>query len=190
MSQNLVLPAIASYNASNKSLPGFIKASPPTVQPHVVKILKTLPSTAQVTMHAPGVFTVTFPQDKEFKVCFGNETRFPSCNCADWKSTWMVCQHFCTIFGSFPEWGWSELSVRYINNPIFAVDEDALPAEIRALFKVDSLELKAEMAKKVLESARVESLALTGAVIEEDAGRMLDSVLYLIKEKYSEVAII
>ena len=151
MAQNLVLPALENQNSSNKSLPKFVKAAPPHIQSHLVELIQNMPSTAQVIKHTPGVFTVIFPDSREFKLTFGNELQLPSCECPEWHDTRMLCRHFCIIFSSFPGFGWSKLSVQYINHPIFAVDKESLPAEIQTLFKVDGLQQQAEMTQTEVE---------------------------------------
>ncbi|XP_072027124.1 uncharacterized protein [Amphiura filiformis] len=122
MSQNLVLPALANHTKKKSSVPSYIKNTPPLIQAHITELIKSMPHTAEVTKCAEGHFIVIFPDSPSCNLTYGNELHFPSCSCPYWQETRMICHHFCVIFGSFPEYGWDALSVRYINNPIFSVD--------------------------------------------------------------------
>ncbi len=72
------------------------------------------------------------------------------------------------------------MSVRYINNPVFLVDEESLPAEIQTLFKVDSLQQQAEMTQNALKAVKQvivkggeeesKRIGVDENTMEEDAG--------------------
>ena len=53
---------------------------------------------------------------------FGDATSFPSCNCDDWQQFKLPCKHLCSVFQSFPDWGWDMLNGTYTANPLINLD--------------------------------------------------------------------
>lgn len=53
---------------------------------------------------------------------FGDATSFPSCNCDDWQHFKLPCKHLCSVFQSFPDWGWDMLNGTYTANPLINLD--------------------------------------------------------------------
>lgn len=53
---------------------------------------------------------------------FGDAASFPSCNCDDWQHFKLPCKHLCSVFQSFPDWGWDMLNGTYTANPLINLD--------------------------------------------------------------------
>ena len=75
----------------------------------------------------PGVFWVQEASESETSegahtVSFGDASNLPSCDCLDWQQYRLPCKHLCSVFSSFPEWGWDMLNASYTANPLINLD--------------------------------------------------------------------
>ena len=61
--------------------------------------------------------------DIEYNVHFGNEEKFPHCECEDWLKTMLPCKHFVAIMRNFKEWNWSKFPQSYRSSPYLTLDE-------------------------------------------------------------------
>ena len=81
----------------------------------------------QVSHVQPGVFWVqdaseSEPSEQAHTVSFGDANNLPSCDCLDWQQYRLPCKHLCSVFSSFPEWGWDMLNASYTANPLINLD--------------------------------------------------------------------
>ena len=60
--------------------------------------------------------------DHAHTVSFGDANNLPSCDCIDWQHFRLPCKHLCSVFSSFPEWGWDMLNASYTANPLINLD--------------------------------------------------------------------
>ena len=67
----------------------------------------------------------TTTPSKWYTVSFGDESSHPSCQCADWNKTKLLCKHFCAVFKN-TEQRWNDLSPLYKSLSILNLDEVCL----------------------------------------------------------------
>ncbi|XP_066924257.1 uncharacterized protein [Clytia hemisphaerica] len=124
-----------SYTQANElkvlygdQLPTCLVNKPASVIVHVLEQIKTTESTVYQVSHVqPGVFWVqdasaTETSDAAHTVSFGDANNLPSCDCLDWQQYKLPCKHLCSVFSSFPEWGWDMLNASYTANPLINLD--------------------------------------------------------------------
>lgn len=75
----------------------------------------------------PGVFWVQDASGNEateqaHTVSFGDAASLPSCDCLDWQRYKLPCKHLCSVFSSFPDWGWDMLNSSYTANTLINLD--------------------------------------------------------------------
>ena len=92
-----------------------------------IQFFKNENNILQVSHVQPGIFWVQDTSNKESEpeghtVSFGDATSFPSCNCDDWQHFKLPCKHLCSVFQSFPDWGWDMLNGTYTANPLINLD--------------------------------------------------------------------
>ena len=59
---------------------------------------------------------------KTYPVRSGNKSKYPSCQCLEWRKHRLPCKHFCAIF-QHTQWKWESLSLLYKNNPLFCLHD-------------------------------------------------------------------
>jgi len=110
-------------------LPTCLMSKPAAVIMHVLEQIKSTESTVyQVSHIQPGIFWVhetaddTSTNQNAHTVSFGDVNNLPSCDCVEWQRYKLPCKHFCSVFSSFPDWGWDMLNTNYIANPLINLD--------------------------------------------------------------------
>ena len=59
---------------------------------------------------------------EKYDLNFGDGESMPSCSCMNFKRTDYPCKHFFAVFRKYPCWGWSALSLVYINSRFLTLD--------------------------------------------------------------------
>lgn len=124
-----------SYTQANElkvlygdQLPTCLVNKPAAVIMHVLDQIKSTEATVYQVSHVqPGVFWVQDASsgnanDQAHTVSFGDATNLPSCDCFDWQRFKLPCKHLCSVFSSFPDWGWDMLNASYTANPLINLD--------------------------------------------------------------------
>lgn len=79
-------------------------------------------SARRVKQVSEGDFTV----DGKIRVQFGDDFKYPHCDCSEWRHSRLPCKHFCLIFSCVPGWSWEKLSSLYRESPLLNLDEMTL----------------------------------------------------------------
>ncbi|XP_012562353.2 uncharacterized protein LOC101236525 isoform X1 [Hydra vulgaris] len=123
-----------SYTQANElkvlygdQLPTCLVDKPASVILHVLDQIKSNDSAIYQVSHVqPGLFWVQDTSGAEnnqsYTVSFGDASNLPSCNCVSWQQYKLPCKHLCSVFNSFPDWGWDMLDVCYTSNPLINLD--------------------------------------------------------------------
>lgn len=64
---------------------------------------------------------------KQYEVCLGSKTEFPSCECEDWSRTAFPCKHIFAILKHVEGLTWDSLSPVYRVSPYINLDEHIVP---------------------------------------------------------------
>jgi len=99
----------------------------------------------QVSHVQPGVFWVQDASGSEpsgdqaaHTVSFGDANSLPSCDCLDWQRYHLPCKHLCSVFSSFPDWGWDMLNANYTANPLINLDYSCIKPWVDAQDKQEN----------------------------------------------------
>ncbi|XP_071792942.1 uncharacterized protein [Asterias amurensis] len=123
--ENISMQAATRYQV-NPKLPMYVRHLPVPVRPFINEVLSSTP-TMQVVLISEGRYLVSFEDvEDRFRVSFGTEDEYPSCDCWTWKSKMEICEHFCAVFKQCINWHWCKLSPLYTDNPIFKIDQSQL----------------------------------------------------------------
>ena len=71
-------------------------------------------------------FTVKSASGKEHTLKFTNDEDMPECTCKDWTRWHIPCKHFFAVFNYFPNWGWTSLPKKYLENEYLTADSAIL----------------------------------------------------------------
>ena len=85
---------------------------------------------AQATRIFPHLVVYVFVfKHKRFtvKVEFGNNEKYPHCECIDWCTTMLPCKHFVAVMRDIKDWSWSKFPESYRYSPYLTLDEIVNP---------------------------------------------------------------
>ena len=120
----------------------------------------------------PGIFWVqdasgSSENEQAHTVSFGDTNNLPSCDCHDWLKFKLPCKHMCSVFSSFPDWGWDMLNINYTANALFNLDFSCIKPWI------DS------------QQTETSSLAPENIVNDTDSGKMVTVKLPVATDPYA-----
>ena len=109
----------SQYRSYKSFVPVYLHGRPHSTILHCLgrktTLLKYSLSDTSIIDLDSGKFTVKGTTSEKHTVHFGteNEDHMPSCTCQDWTQWQLPCKHFFAIFNLYPQWGWSQLPVKY-----------------------------------------------------------------------------
>ena len=112
------------FGKYSDQVPKFLRDRPRDVVKHILNNLREPDprSAKRVKQVGEGEFMV----DGKIRVQFGDDKRFPHCDCSEWRHSRLPCRHFCLIFSCLPEWSWDKLSLLYRESPLLNLDDITL----------------------------------------------------------------
>lgn len=113
-----------NFGKYSDRVPKFLRDRPRDVVKYIMNNLREPDprSAKRVKQVGEGEFTV----DGKIRVQFGDDKRFPHCDCSEWRHSRQPCRHFCLIFSCLPEWSWDKLSSLYRESPLLNLDDITL----------------------------------------------------------------
>lgn len=115
--------------------PNFLHDRPRDVVKYIMNNL-TEPdprSAKRVKQVGEGEFMV----DGKIRVQFGDDERFPHCDCSEWRHSRLPCRHFCLTFSCLPGWSWDKLSSLYRESPLLNLDDITLTSSTKEALSDD-----------------------------------------------------
>ena len=118
-----------SYRSYNEFVPEYLKGWPKSVVLHCLSRIRkaerfTKESVEQINESSQ--FIVKSASGKEHALNFTNDENNPECTCKDWICWHIPCKHFFAVFNHFPNWGWTKLPKKYLENEYLTADSAIL----------------------------------------------------------------
>ena len=110
-----------NFGKYSEQVPKFLHDRPRDVVKYIMNNLREPDPRAakRVKQVGEGEFMV----DGKIGVQFGDDKRYPHCDCSEWRHSRLPCKHFCLIFSCLPEWNWDRLSSIYRESPLLNLDD-------------------------------------------------------------------
>ena len=141
---------INSYKQYNNCIPIFLNNRPKKFVTNSFKIFRNsekfnIKDISKDNLHS-NIYYVKSEnsQNLTYRINFGSQKTWPSCECKFFNTKHILCKHFYAILRFLPQ-KWLELSPLFLNHPLISVDETQLSVEERDVYNQNKRHIESDL---------------------------------------------